>query len=127
MFCVFFHWLKVFIIPKLGEVSKDNFHPKALKWVRNQAKVSKIHEIRTKQPIQANSNCRNPPIQANSYCRNPLILNRWIPTVAVGLNCWIPTVAVGLLVLIWSILDSETLFFYQLRGFLVKIAHCDFA
>ena len=56
------------------------------KWVKNKAKGSKIHEIRTKQPIQANSYCRNPPIQVNSYCRNPPIRIKYIPTVAVGLN-----------------------------------------
>ena len=47
----FFYWPKVFIGPKLREVSKGNFHWKDLKWVKNQAKGSKIHKIRTKQPI----------------------------------------------------------------------------
>ena len=69
----FFYWPKVFIGLKLRQGSKGIFHRKALKWVKNQAKGSKIHEIRTKQPIQANSYCRNPPIQVNSYCRNPPI------------------------------------------------------
>ena len=35
----------------LRKVILGNFHQKALKWVKNQAKGSKIHEIRTKQPI----------------------------------------------------------------------------
>ena len=90
------YWPKVFISPKLRQVSKGNFHQKAPKWVKNQAKGSKIHEIRIRQPIQANSFCRNLPIQANSYCMNSLTPSWWIPTVAVDLNWWIPTVAVDL-------------------------------
>ena len=34
----FFYWLKVFIGPKLGQVSKGNFHREAPKWVKNQVK-----------------------------------------------------------------------------------------
>ena len=44
----FFYQFKVFIGPLLGQVSKGNFHQKAPKWVKNQAKGSKIHKIRTK-------------------------------------------------------------------------------
>ena len=66
----FFYRLKVFIGPKLRQVSKGNFHRKAPKWVKNQVKGSKIDQIRTKRPtatvgihsIQVNSYCRNPPI-----------------------------------------------------------------
>ena len=56
-----FYWLKVFIGPKLRQVSKGNFHRKAPKWVKNQAKGSKIHKIRTKW---------HP-----TYCGNPSILS----------------------------------------------------
>ena len=41
---------EVFISPKLREVLICNFHGKAPKWVKYQAKGSKIREIRTKQP-----------------------------------------------------------------------------
>ena len=44
----FFYRLKVFIGPKLRQVSKGNFHRKAPKWVKNQVKGSKIDQIRTK-------------------------------------------------------------------------------
>ena len=57
----FFYWLKVFIGPKLRQVTKGNFHRKAPKWVKNQAKGSKIHKIRTKW---------HP-----TYCGNPSILS----------------------------------------------------
>ena len=43
----FFYLFKVFIGPKLRQVSIGNFHRKAPKWVKNQAKGSKIHKIRT--------------------------------------------------------------------------------
>ena len=43
----FFYLFKVFIGPKLRQVSVGNFHRKAPKWVKNQAKGSKIHKIRT--------------------------------------------------------------------------------
>ena len=43
----FVYLFKVFIGPKLRQVSKGNFHRKAPKWVKNQAKGSKIHKIRT--------------------------------------------------------------------------------
>ena len=39
-----FYRLKVCIGPKLREVTISNFHRKAPKWVKNQAKGSKIHE-----------------------------------------------------------------------------------
>ena len=66
----FFYQPKVFIGPKLREVSKSNFYRKAPKLVKNQVKGSKIDQIRTKRPtatvgihsIQVNSYCRNPPI-----------------------------------------------------------------
>ena len=45
---IFFYRLKVFIGPKLRQVSKGNFHRKAPKWVKNQVKGSKIDQIRTK-------------------------------------------------------------------------------
>ena len=64
----FFYWLKVFIGPKLRQVSKGNFHRKAPKWVKNQTKGSKIHKIRTKW---------HP-----TYCGNPSICKEWIPTAA---------------------------------------------
>ena len=44
------YWPKVFIGPKLREVSKGNFHRKAPKLVRNQVEGSKIDQIRTKRP-----------------------------------------------------------------------------
>ena len=93
---------------------------------KNQAEGSKINKIRTKQPIQANTYCRNPPIQVNSYCRNPLIPKWWIPTIAVNLNWWIPTVAVGLNWLLgfyFVNFGPFGLIFDPLRGFLVKIAY----
>ena len=43
----FFYLFKVFIGPKLRQVSIGNFHRKAPKLVKNQAKGSKIHKIRT--------------------------------------------------------------------------------
>ena len=66
----FFYLFKVFIGPKLREVSISNFYRKAPKLVKNQVKGSKIDQIRTKRPtatvgihsIQVNSYCRNPPI-----------------------------------------------------------------
>ena len=67
----FFYWLKVFIGPKLRQVSKGNFHRKAPKWVKNQAKGSKIHKIRTKgirAAVGIHQFC--PP----SYCGNPLYI-----------------------------------------------------
>ena len=64
----FFYWLKVFIGPKPRHVSKGNLHRKAPKWVKNQAKGSKIHKIRTKW---------HP-----TYCGNPSICKEWIPTAA---------------------------------------------
>ena len=76
----FFYWLKVFIGPKLRQVSKGNFHPKAPKWTKNQAKGSKIHKIRTKW---------HP-----TYCGNPLILSNdllWESTNSVlGATVGIP-------------------------------------
>ena len=45
-----FYWPKVFFGPKLRQVSKGNFHRKALKWVKNQVKGPKIHQIRNKHP-----------------------------------------------------------------------------
>ena len=55
----FFYLFKVFIGPKLRQVSIGNFHRKAPKLVKNQAKGSKIHKIRTKwHPTY----CGNPPI-----------------------------------------------------------------
>ena len=54
----FFYLFKVFIGPKLS--FNRQFSPKAPKWVKNQAKGSKIHKIRTKwRP---------------TYCGNPSIL-----------------------------------------------------
>ena len=44
----FFYLFKVFIGPKLRQVSIGNFHRKAPKLVKHQAKGSKIHKIRTK-------------------------------------------------------------------------------
>ena len=44
----FFYGLKVFICPKLRQVSKGNFHRKAPKRVKNQVKGTKIDQIRTK-------------------------------------------------------------------------------
>ena len=44
----FFYRLKVFICPKLRQVSKGNFHRKTPKWVKNQVKGTKIDQIRTK-------------------------------------------------------------------------------
>ena len=81
-FFLSFYFIIIFIGHKVRKISKCNFHRKAPKWVKNQAKGSKTHEIRTNQPIQAKSYCRNPPIQANTYCRNPLIPYWRIPTVA---------------------------------------------
>ena len=57
----FFYLFKVFIGPKLRQVSIGNFHRKAPKLVKNQAKGSKIHQIRTKW---------HP-----TYCGNPSILS----------------------------------------------------
>ena len=54
----FFYWLKVFIGPKLREVSIDNFHRKAPKWAKNQVKVSKNDQIR---PLLHPTYCGNPP------------------------------------------------------------------
>ena len=45
-----FYWLKVFIGPKLREVSTGNIQRKAPKTVKNQVKGSKIDQIRTKCP-----------------------------------------------------------------------------
>ena len=54
----FFYWLKVFIGPKLREVSIGNFHRKAPKWAKNQVKVSKNDQIR---PLLHPTYCGNPP------------------------------------------------------------------
>ena len=43
-----FYWLKVFIGPKLREVSKSNFHRKAPKLVKNEVKRFKNDQISTK-------------------------------------------------------------------------------
>ena len=52
----FFYWLKVFYWPQTKRSFKKQFSPK---WVKNQAKGSKIHKIRTKwHPTY----CGNPPI-----------------------------------------------------------------
>ena len=56
----FFYLFKVFIGPKLRHVSTGNFHRKAPKLVKNQAKGSEIHQIRTKW--------------LPTYCGNPSIL-----------------------------------------------------
>ena len=45
---IFFYWLKVFIGPKLREVSTGKIHWRGPKWVKNQVKGSKIDQIRTK-------------------------------------------------------------------------------
>ena len=55
----FFYWLKVFIGPKLREVSTGNFHRKAPKWAKKRVKVSKIDQIR---PPLHSTYCGNPPI-----------------------------------------------------------------
>ena len=55
----FFYRLKVFIGPKLREDAIGNFHWKAPKWAKNQAKVSKIDQIR---PPLHRTYCGNPPI-----------------------------------------------------------------
>ena len=54
----FFYWLKVFYWPQTKRSFKKQFSPK---WVKNQAKGSKIHKIRTKW---------HP-----TYCGNPSILS----------------------------------------------------
>ena len=75
----FFYWLKVFIGPKLRQVSKGNFHPKAPKWIKNQAKGSKIHKIRTKwHPTY----CGNPSILSFELLWESIYILEWIPTVA---------------------------------------------
>ena len=55
----FFYWLKVFIGPKLREVSTGNFCRKAPKWAKKQVKVSQIDQIR---PPLHSTYCGNPPI-----------------------------------------------------------------
>ena len=42
----FFYWLKVFISPKLRDISIGNFRRKAPKWVKNQVKGSKSDQIK---------------------------------------------------------------------------------
>ena len=65
----FFYWLKVFIGPKLRQVSKGNFHRKAPKWVKNQVKGSKIDQIRTKW----HPTCwGNPPILSSELLRESI-------------------------------------------------------
>ena len=57
-----FYRLKVFIGPKLREVSIGNFHRKAPKCAKNRVKGSKIYQIRTKlHPTY----CGNPPIPSS--------------------------------------------------------------
>ena len=69
----FLYWPKVFIGPKLREVSKGNFCRKAPKLVKHQVEGTKIDQIRTKGPtatvgihsIQVNSYCKNPPTRSS--------------------------------------------------------------
>ena len=78
----FFYWLKVFIGPKLREVSTGNFHRKAPKWAKKRVKVSKIDQIR-------------PPLHP-TYCGNPPILSSELLWEFIWLNyihIWIPTAA----------------------------------
>ena len=65
----FFYRLKIFIGPKLRQVSKGNFHRKAPKWVKNQVKGSKIDQIRTKCP---QSYWGNPPILSSELLRESI-------------------------------------------------------
>ena len=65
----FFYRLKVFIGPKLRQVSKGNFHRKAPKWVKNQVKGSKIDQIRTKWHLTC---WGNPPILSSELLRESI-------------------------------------------------------
>ena len=85
----FLYWLKVFIGPKLRQVSKGNFHRKAPKWVKNQVKGSKIDQIRTKW----HPTCwGNPPILSSELLRESI--NSVIqPTEGIhtSIYFWLPT------------------------------------
>ena len=111
---IFFYRLKVFIGPKLREVSIGNVHRKAPKWAKNQVKVSKIDQIR---PPLHPTYCGNPPILSsellwesiNSFIRPTVGIHfgnfSIRPTVGIHqflhrsccgnpiINKWIPTAA----------------------------------
>ena len=84
----FFYLFKVFIGPKLRQVSIGNFHRKAPKWVKNQAKGSKIHKIRTKW---LPTYCGNPSILASDLLWESIFYKfGFRPTVGIH-QFWLPT------------------------------------